>query len=269
MTEARLTDHDVTFYRDNGFVIPKDYHLPAQELKRLRDAYDRLIARNANTPGFDPNFFVSPHWSVPGSMGIKGDPEWLEFAKNPDIIAMLGQLVGPDLILWGLTIFGKPALTGKATPMHQDGDYYPIEPLETVSVWIALDDATPENGCMRYIPGSHRERRIFPHHWDESPDLTLTQVIDDEFAPDDKAVDVVLQAGQVAIHDVYMVHGSRANTSPNRRAGLVLRVMPATSHYNHAKGETSGNPTHDYSKRPLYLLSGQDACGRNDFTIGH
>lgn len=262
MAGTHLTDAEIAAYHENGYVIPPGLKLAYAELAQLRGAYDRLLERNADTEGFDPDFIIGPHWSVPGSMGIKGDPEWLEFARHPGIVERLTQVAGPDLILWGLTIFGKPAGTGKATPMHQDGDYYPIEPLETVSMWIALDDATPENGRMRYVPGSHKARRIFPHHWDESPDLTLTQVIDDDYAPEAAAVDVILEAGQVAIHDVYMVHGSRANTSDKRRAGLVLRVMPASSHYNHAKGAASDNPTHDYSKRPLYLLAGRDRVRR-------
>ena len=268
MTKTRLTDTEVASYHEFGFVVPEGFRLAPERLAEMRAAYDRLIEANAGNPGFDPDIIIGPHWTIPGSLGIQGDPAWLEFARHPDIVAMLGQVAGPDLILWGLTIFGKPALNGKETPMHQDGDYYPIEPMETVSVWIALDDATPEHGCMRYIPGSHKERRIFPHHWEERPDSTLTQVIDAEYAPEDRAVDLVLEAGQIAIHDVFIVHGSNANRTPNRRAGLVLRVMPATSFYNHAKGEASDNPLHDYSKRPLYLLSGEDRSG-NDFTIGH
>ena len=269
MGNSRLTEDEVAFYHENGYVIPKGFRLPGDVLTRMRSAYDQLIERNAQVPEFDPDFVIGPHWTAPGSQGIQGDPEWLDFARNTEITALLAHVAGPDLILWGATLFGKPAGTGKETPWHQDGDYYPIEPLETVSAWIAIDDATVENGCMRYIPGSHKERRIFPHHWDENPDLTLTQVIDDEYAPEDKAVDAVLEAGQIIIHDVYMVHGSRANKSAKRRAGYVLRVMPAASHYNHAKGAGSDNPTHDYSKRPLYLLSGEDKSGRNDFTIGH
>ena len=93
---------------------------------------------------------------------------------------MVEQLIGEDIILWGTTIFGKPAHGGKATPWHQDGAYYPIRPLETLSIWIALDDAVPDNGCMRFIPGSHKDRKIFSHHWEEDQDLTINRVCDSE-----------------------------------------------------------------------------------------
>ena len=70
---------------------------------------------------------------------------------------------------------------------------------------------------------------------------------------------------------MYLVHGSEANRSERRRMGLVLRIMPATSFYNHDSGkikEDAGSP-HGYSNRALYLLRGQDRCGRNDFNRGH
>jgi hypothetical protein len=265
---THLSDDQVAAYHQNGFIIP-DFQLPDATLTEMRTAYDALLERNADNPSLDPDFILGPHLNVPGAQGIKGDPVWLQFAHNADIISMVGQVAGPDLVLWGMTLFGKPARDGKITPWHQDGDYYPIEPLQTTTVWIALDDATPENGCLRYMPGSHQQRRIFAHHWEERPETTLTQVIDAAHYDDARAVDVVLKAGQIAIHDVYMVHASGANHSPNRRCALVLRIMPATSFYNHAKGKGSDNPTHDYARRALYLLAGNDKSGRNDFTIGH
>lgn len=265
---ARLSDQEIATYHRDGLVIP-DYRLADDVLVQMREAYEELLEANKDNPDINPDFMLGPHLEKTGAQGVIGNLAWLEFARHPDIINMVTQVAGEDLILWGTTLFGKPAYTGKATAWHQDGDYYPIEPLETVTVWVALDDSTPANGCMRYIPGSHRERRLFPHHWDEDPDLTLRQVIDAEYAPEDQARDIVLKAGQMSIHDIYLVHGSRANTSPDRRAGFVLRIMPGTSYYNHHKGGDSDNATHDYSARALFLVHGRDQTDRNDFTIGH
>jgi ectoine hydroxylase-related dioxygenase (phytanoyl-CoA dioxygenase family) len=81
----------------------------------------------------------------------------------------------------------------------------------------------------------------------------------------------VLEAGQISLHDVYLVHGSEANRSDKRRMGLVLRILPATSFYNHNSGkikEDAGSP-HGYSQRALFLLRGVDRTGRNNFTLGH
>lgn len=265
-----LTDAEIDAYRRDGIVIP-DYRLSDAMLQRIAAAYDDLLAANAGNPDFSPDFILGPHIEGGYATGTMsngsngGGNPWMDFATQPEIVDMVEQVLGPDVILWAVTIFGKPAGVGKATPWHQDGDYYPIEPLETCTVWISLDGSTPENGCMRVVPGSHLERRVFKHHWEERDDLTLAQVIDADQVDLDSGRDVVLEPGQISMHDVYLVHGSNPNRSDRRRMGLVLRYMPGGSFYNHGKGaQRDGTPSaHDYSKRKLFLLRGQDRTGRN------
>jgi hypothetical protein len=266
-----LTQEEIYTYQRDGLVIPSNYRLPPTALQRIHQLYAELLENNADSPDFSADFILGPHLDANGTYGIKGDPQWLEFAQIPEILDMVEQLIGPDLILWGVTIFGKPAHIGKATPWHQDGDYYPIEPLETLTVWISLDGSTPEQGCMKYIPGSHRDHRIYSHHFEHRDDYTLGQVIDDDQVDLSLARDIVLEAGQISLHDVYLVHGSEANLSDKRRMGLVLRILPATSFYNHNSGkikEDAGSP-HGYSQRALFLLRGEDRSGQNNFTLGH
>jgi len=266
-----LTDQEIETYRRDGLVIPSGYRLPQKTLQRIGELYDKLLADNCDSPEFSADFILGPHLDASGTYGVKGNRQWLEFARIPDILDMIEQLIGADFILWGMTIFGKPALHGKITPWHQDGDYYPIEPLETLTVWISLDGSTPENGCMRFIPGSHRDHRVYSHHFEHRDDYTLAQVIDDGQVDLDLARDIVLEPGQISLHDVYLVHGSGPNLSDRRRMGLVLRIMPASSFYNHDSGkikEDAGSP-HGYSNRALFLLRGEDRAGRNDFTRGH
>ncbi len=266
-----LTKAEITRYHEDGLVIPSDYRVPGPMLERMRAAYDRLLAANRDNPDFSPDFILGPHLDTAGTYGVEGDPEWLEFALIPEILDMVEQVAGPDLVLWGVTIFGKPAKVGKATPWHQDGDYYPIEPLETCSVWIALDGSTVEQGCMRFVPGSHKPRRLYSHHWEHRDDYTLAQVIDDDQVDLASGRDILLEPGQISLHDIYLVHGSGVNRSDRRRVGLVLRIMPGSSFYNHDSGklkEEAGSP-HGYSNRALFLLRGGDRTGRNDFTRGH
>ncbi|MDH3386594.1 MAG: phytanoyl-CoA dioxygenase family protein [Gammaproteobacteria bacterium] len=266
-----LTNTEIETYRRDGLVIPSAFRVPDSMLKRIDELYQKLLEDNRDREDFSADFILGPHLDANGTYGVKGDPEWLEFAKIPEILDMVEQLIGPDFILWGMTIFGKPARHGKATPWHQDGDYYPIEPLETLTVWISLDGSTPEQGCMKFIPGSHREHRIYSHHFEHRDDYTLAQVIDDDQVDLEQARDIVLAPGQISLHDVYLVHGSDANRSDRRRMGLVLRIMPATSFYNHHSGkikEDAGSP-HGYSNRALFLLRGEDKSGRNDFARGH
>ncbi|MCP4875568.1 MAG: phytanoyl-CoA dioxygenase family protein [Gammaproteobacteria bacterium] len=266
-----LTDQEIETYHRDGLVIPAHYRLPESSLARISRLYRNLLEDNHDNPEFSADFILGPHLDANGAYGVKGNPEWLDFAHIPEILGMVEQLIGGDFILWGVTIFGKPARNGKATPWHQDGDYYPIEPLETITVWISLDGSTPEQGCMRFIPGSHRNHQIYKHHFEHRDDYTLAQVIDDDQIDLTQARDILLEPGQISLHDVYLVHGSDANHSDKRRMGLVLRIMPASSFYNHNSGkikENAGSP-HGYSNRALFLLRGEDRSGRNDFSRGH
>ena len=265
--ETQLSAEEKQRYRDLGYLVPR-YRLSQEMLDRMRTAYDHLLAANSDIPS---DFMLGPHLEQPGAQGVRGSREWLEFATQPEILDIAAQLVGEDLILWGTTIFGKPAKVGKATPWHQDGEYYPIRPLETITVWIALDNATQENGCMRFIPGSHKAHRTFSHHWEEDDALTINQVCDAEHFDESTAHDLILEAGQMSLHDVYMIHGSRANTTGARRAAFVVRMMPGNCYYDHKLGQEMARPhqAHDYGRRPLFLVRGQDRTGRNNFTIGH
>ena len=217
------------------------------------------------------DFILGPHLEKSGQQLMNESQRWLTFARNPKILDMVAQLIGEDIILWGMTIFGKPADRGLATPWHQDGAYYPIRPLETLSVWIALDDANLDNGCLRFIPRSHKSRSIFTHHLESSEDLTINRVCNSEYYDESGAHDLIMEAGQISFHDVYMIHGSAPNRSRMRRAALVLRLMPGHCHYDHALGKKMLEPhaDHNYGKRPLYLLRGRDVSGKNDFSIGH
>ena len=266
-----LSKEEIAQYYEDGLVIPSSYRLSESTLQHIDDLYQKLLEENQHNSDFSADFILGPHLDASGAYGVKGDPAWLEFTRIPEILDMVEQLIGADFILWGVTIFGKPAKIGEATPWHQDGDYYPIEPLETCTVWISLDGSTRDQGCMRYIPGSHKNHSVYSHHFEHRDDYTLAQVIDDDQVDLSLARDIVLEPGQISLHDVYLVHGSEPNLSDKRRMGLVLRIMPATSFYNHDSGknkEDAGSP-HGYSNRALFLLRGVDNSAKNDFERGH
>lgn len=255
-------------YKERGYLI-SPFRLPKPVLDEMRNAFDRLLAMN---PGLPSDILLQPHMENPGAQGVKGFKEWVNFAKTPEILDVAAQLIGEDLILWGMTVFGKPARVGKATPWHQDGDIYPVHPLETITVWIALDDATSHNGCMQFIPGSHRHRKLFSRHVDDDERLSVCIACDTEHYDERTAENLEIQAGQISFHDIYMVHRSTSNTSGQRRAAVVMRIMPGTSYFDHVGPygeEIGGGHEHEYMRRPLYLLRGQDQTGRNNFEIGH
>ena len=263
-----LSEAEIRHYHHHGYVIP-DYQLPMPVVNEIRKELESLLSNN---PQLTADSLFVPHAPQNNSQGMKAsNPEkWLQFARHDDILDMVADLIGEDIILWGTTVFGKPAHTGKATPWHQDGQYWPIRPLASCSAWIAIDEVNTENGCMRVIPGSHKGSAVLEHHTNPSDDLTLNQELNEDQFDEKDAVDIILKPGQMSFHDINMVHGSRHNTSSNRRAGYVLRFMPATSHFDRELGARLGNKSGvvDFTQRALYLVRGKDR-GSNDLNIGH
>lgn len=264
---AILDPLEIARYAEDGYIVPQ-FRLPEPRVAALRETLDRLIRDN---PGIRPERLVSAHIEGHNSEGVRGSAAFLDLARTPEIVAMVADLIGPDVILWGCQIFCKPGGDGMEVPWHQDGHYWPIRPLATCTVWIALDASTPENGCLRVIPGSHRAGKLYDHMKEERDDVVLNRKVDAAAFDLGRAVDVVLEPGQMSMHDVYMIHGSKPNRSPRRRAGVAIRYMPGTSVFDReliATGAASGY-TVDFRNRPLWLLRGSDRTGRNDFRIGH
>jgi len=261
-----LTSEDIATYRRDGILVPA-YRLPGDRLAALRAAVEAVIAAN---PGTRPEKLVSAHIAAGGPEGVKGHAAFMDLARDPAILDLVEPLIGPDIILWGGHLFCKPAGDGQAVPWHQDGHYWPIRPLATVSVWVALDDSTPENGCLRVIPGSHAARRHYPHEQVDGRDLALDRVLAPGSFEVSQARDVVLDAGQMSLHEVYLLHGSAANRSPKRRAGIALRYMPATSLFDREMATPNTTPglKTAFAVRPIWLLRGEDRAG-NDLRVGH
>lgn len=250
-----LSKEQIAEYNERGYVTP-DYRLPEATLEKIRRLHDNLLAKHPEFNNYCPTLLAY-------------DTEFLDVAKDPDILNMVTQVIGSDVALWNSSFFAKPANGGHATPWHQDGEYWPIEPLATCTVWIAIDKATPENGCLEVIPGSHREQRLKRHNTNPSKDVTLNQEIDASEYDASRAEPLKLEPGQISLHDVFLVHGSEANHSDNPRRGMTLRYMPTTSIFNRDKARSQASEFNmtDHSTRTLYLLAGKDACGKNDFTV--
>lgn len=249
-----LTQAQIEQYQEDGYVVP-DWRLPPDQLFAMRHAAEAMLAANPEYADLHPAL-------------LEDGPQWVEFGCYEPLLTMVRQLMGDDLILWSSGYFGKPAKVGKATPWHQDGGYWPIRPVATCTAWVALDDSTPGNGCLRLIRGSHKRREVLDHDRDDSPDLTLNQALPRTAYDESRAVNVTLEAGQVSFHDVYMVHGSAANTSPVRRRGITYRFMPTTSHFDRelASRQHRELGVVDHTYRTLHLVSGRDVCGKNELT---
>ncbi|MGF1623435.1 MAG: phytanoyl-CoA dioxygenase family protein [Alphaproteobacteria bacterium] len=250
-----LSQAQAARYHANGYVVP-DYRLGEDALEDLRQAHARLVARHPEYEDYCPSVLAY-------------DLAFLNVARDPTIVEMVGQVLGPDFALWNMSLFAKPAKVGRRTPWHQDGEYWPIRPLATCTVWLAIDASTVENGCLRVLPGSHRPRKLFNHVTNDDPGLTLSQELVDSDCREADAIDLVLEPGQMSLHDVYLAHGSEPNRSDRPRRGLTLRFMPLTSVFDRALAEDlhRRNNLRNHADRTLFLIRGQDRTGQNDFRL--
>jgi ectoine hydroxylase-related dioxygenase (phytanoyl-CoA dioxygenase family) len=263
---ARLSSAEIDRFHRDGWVKP-GYRLPQARTDAMRAALDDLIARN---PGVRPEKLVSAHVEGDNGEGVRGSADFLALARDPEIVELVSGVIGEDVILWGCHVFCKPPIEGFETPWHQDGHYWPIRPLATCTAWVALEPSDRGNGCLRVIPGSHAAHALHPHLHEDRTDLTLNQRMAAGSFDEDQAVDVELEAGEMSLHDVYMIHGARPNTSTRRRTGVALRYMPATSLFDRGLRPSDGKtgvPV-NFAQRPLWLLRGEDRAG-NDFVTGH
>ncbi len=134
-------------------------------------------------------------------------------AQHPKLIQVVQNLIGTDLLLFRSTLMFKPAFHGSSHGLHQDSAYWPMEPPNLITVSIALNDATPENGCFKVIPRSHLWGM---QEWGgiaRQQDAALT----DKPEVAKQQMDVPLTAGSALFFHSLMVHGSGPNTSPNPR----------------------------------------------------
>lgn len=254
MTSVELTAEQLAQYQNHGFVVP-DYRVPEALLEDIKQAHCRLIERH---PEFDDYC----------SALLAYDLWFLNVAREPEILDLVCQVLGNDIALWNCSLFAKPPRVGSATPWHQDGEYWPITPLATCTVWIALDHSTTQNGCLRVIPGSHREQRVARHGINDAPGLALNRELSPDQFDESQAVDIELEAGQISLHDVYLYHGSEANHSDRARRGMTLRYMPTTSIYQHEHDDRHRRAGRlDMAMRTLFLMGGVDQSGGNDFRM--
>ena len=248
-----LSEQQVDLYSREG-QITAPAKLSEQTVSSMREKMEALFAAR---PELGTDY-------LPALIEI--DRGWLEFAVLPEILDIVEQLIGPDIIVWSSALFCKSPIGGKSTPWHQDAQYWPIRPLETTTVWIAIDPANRENGCLRVVPGSHRNKEIFRHSLNESDQLVLNQELHSSVREQITPADVILDRGMFSFHDAYMIHGAEPNNSGKRRAGLTFRYMPASSHFDRqlALKMTEELGVNDVSKRQLFLVRGTNSHPGNE-----
>lgn len=209
----------------NGFVVLEDVFSPS-EIAAVSNEVNRVIEGKAaylpekeivyepdTTPRRVRNAFRLHFY----------EKKFLDTAKHAKLIGPLEVILGKPLRLYGSQVFAKPARVGTAVPAHQDMPYWPFEPYELVSAWIALDDSTIENGCVRYVSGSHK-LGMLPHAPSGVVGNSLGLVEDVRVtALAEHPVEV--RRGSCILHHALTVHRSEPNQSDHPRRGLIYVYM--------------------------------------------
>ena len=181
------------------------------------------------------------------------DERLLEFLLADEVLGLVEPLIGPNIGLWASHLICKQPHTGKATPWHEDSAYWNgrVSTMEgIVTVWLAIDIATPENGSMGVIPGSHKNGFSQYEPVDTTDNIFSSQVKPDQF-DESQAVYFSLEPNECSLHEARIIHGAQANTSPHRRAGYTMRYFPTSSQVYAER-----NPGHK-----LWLARGKDVAG--------
>jgi non-heme Fe2+,alpha-ketoglutarate-dependent halogenase len=154
---------------------------------------------------------------------------WLnDLVRHPQILDAVEDVIGPNILCWGSSFFIKEPRNPAFVSWHQDSTYWGLDPADVITAWVALTDSTPANGAMRVIPGTHKLEQV-PHHDTFRADNLLSRGQEIMVEVDDRqAAMLELQAGEMSLHHVRLIHGSDPNPSPQRRIGFAIRYIPTT-----------------------------------------
>jgi ectoine hydroxylase-related dioxygenase (phytanoyl-CoA dioxygenase family) len=208
------TPAEVRRYQTDGFLSPIRV-LSADQAERCRGEVERLHEALAAIGHPRPPSQAHLHF------------RWAhDLVTDARILDAVESVLGPDILVHSTTVFGKQPGDGRYVSWHQDGYYINLSVPAFVSAWVALTDSAPDNGCLRVLPGSHRQGRR-PHGETALSDknmlgsgLEVASTIDERLA-----VDLELRPGEASLHHVDLIHGSRANESGRPRIGFAIRYV--------------------------------------------
>ena len=253
-----LTDVQKRYFDENGYIIVREL-LTNEEVRAVGQRADQIaVGEVVPEPGFgrqvEPAIqrneveAKSTLESIRKLGGlVRTDPVMHAHATNPKILDVLEDLIGPDIKLFGDQLFMKSSAHGSRKNYHQDSNSWrPYVPYSLVSCWAALDDATVENGCLWFIPGSHKWGLLEIEREREIEKKALAGPLENE-------VPIELKAGDCSFHHSLTLHCSHTNRSKTRRRGYATHYMSSKTKYT---GEGAATKSNNH-----LLLRGQEYPG--------
>ncbi len=238
-----LTRHQTGFYRENGYLLTDKPLFSEEKFHLLYDIFEDLLETRGNTKG---NELDVPHFT---------DGRLFDFLMDDKVLDIIQDIIGPNIGLWSSHFICKEPKTGMRTPWHEDSAYWEgrFDRFDDiVTMWLAVDPSTRENGCMGVIPGTQKNG-FSAYVKMESEHVIFNREIRDEDVDVEHVVWFELKQNHYSLHDSRIIHGAEANTSNTRRTGYTMRYFSTDLHMNtdhpdnathkvyHCRGENKGN----------------------------
>jgi non-heme Fe2+,alpha-ketoglutarate-dependent halogenase len=206
-----LVEEQITSYSRNGFVSP----IPIFDSKEVEAYIERSQQTSPDPPGLrvGQKIYLLRTWAA-------------DLARHSRLLDAVEDILGPNILCWGMREFYKEPKTDTYVSWHQDSAYWGFqEPSTVCTAWIALSCVSERNGCLKMIRGSHLLGEL-PHRDTCEPMNLLTRGQEVSVAVDrDNVVPLLLEAGEVALHHINTIHSSDANRSDRSRLGIAIRYV--------------------------------------------
>ena len=236
-------------YKENGFYIIRnaiDSKLAKEIVRHVK--WLKIKYPNARPEAFHHHMLIN-------------DPFIHHLLENKKTLDIVEAIIGPNIALFGAHYIAKKPIDGMPVGWHQDGSYWPLEPMKVVSIWLAGTHSKKNNGCMQLIPGTQKKRLYKPSEMKKMDinKYVLDLAIDPSKLDESKAVDVELNPGDISIHNPFIIHGSNSNKSKTWRIGLTLRYIPTSTFVNRKnwecvflRGKKEKKVRNIYVERPVF-----------------
>jgi hypothetical protein len=243
-TRHRLSNQEVATYRREGFYIIPQPIFPQEKFDALKNHFEAKL--KALPAGERPEAMDVPHFT---------DPTLFNCLLSDEVLDLVEPILGKDIALFSSHFICKPAGNGKRVPWHEDSAYWRgrIDPMEVVTVWLAIDPSKIENGCMNVIPRTHHDG--FSQYEPVDPETNVfanairRDIIQKAIRDQGQQVACELDANHASLHDGKIIHGSEPNLSSMRRCGYTMRFISTKTKYQIEE-------THQ-----IYLARGVDHAG--------
>ena len=213
MRREKVTDWAAAFERD-GYAAP----LPALTREEAAECRRKLESfEAANGKPLKLEYRQKAHLLF----------TWLaDLVRHPKVLDHVECVLGPDLLVWSSSFFIKEARDPGFVSWHQDSTYWGLSAPEVVTAWVAFTPSNASNGCVRVIPGTHKLDQVeHKETRDANNILTRGQEIAVE-VDEARAVELVLEPGDMSMHHIRLFHNSEPNASSDRRIGFAIRYIP-------------------------------------------